>query len=70
MAIQPTFHAAHLSPYRWFESISEIDTLGSAIIEGLGVFGLAANGMCPTLLAETTPLQLKSKPCEGKAPTQ
>jgi hypothetical protein len=70
MAIQPTFHASRPSPYSWFESITEISTLGSAIIDGLGVFGLAANGMCPTLVAETTPLQLESKPSAGNGPTQ
>jgi hypothetical protein len=70
MAIQPTFQASRPSQYSWLESITEMSTLGSTIIDGLGVFGLAANGMCPTLLAETTPLQQKSKPWVGNGPTQ
>jgi hypothetical protein len=70
MVIQPTFHATRPSQYSWFESITEISTLGSTIIEGLGLFGLAANGMCPTLLAGTRHLQLESKPSGGKGPTQ
>ncbi len=70
MALQPTFRATRPSQYSWFESITEITTLGSAIIAGLGVFGLAANGMCPTLLAETTPLQRESKPSLGNGFTQ
>jgi hypothetical protein len=48
MTLQPTFQAARPSQYSWFESIPEIGKLASTIIDGLGVFGLAANGMCPT----------------------
>lgn len=61
MTLQPTFQAARPSHYSWFESIPEIGALATSIIDGLGVFGLAANGMCPTLLAGTTPLQRGSK---------
>lgn len=61
MALQPTFQAARPSRWSWFESITEIGTLAATIIDGLGVFGLAANGMCPTLIAGTTPLQRENK---------
>ncbi len=61
MTLQPTFQTARPLQSSWFESILEIGTLASTIIDGLGVFGLAANGMCPTLLAGTTLLQRESK---------
>jgi hypothetical protein len=70
MAAHSTFPSTRPSQYSWFESITEISILGSTIIDGLGVFGLAANGMCPTLLAATAPLQGESKPCIGHGPTQ
>jgi hypothetical protein len=70
MALQPTFQAARPSQYSWFESITEITTLGTTIIDGLGVFGLAANGMYPTLPAETAPFQRESKPSVGKELTK
>ena len=70
MTLQPTFQAARPSRYSWFESIPEIGKLASTIIDGLGVFGLAANGMCPTLLAGTTPLQCESKLSVWNEPTQ
>lgn len=70
MTLQPTIQAARLSQYSWFESIPEIGTLASSIIDGLGVFGLPANGMCPTLLAGTTPLQRESKLSVWNEPTQ
>jgi hypothetical protein len=70
MVPQPNFQGARPSQHSWFESITEITTLGSTIIDGLGVFGLAASGMCPTLLAETTPLQRESKPSVGNGLTQ
>jgi hypothetical protein len=56
MAIQPTFHATRPSLYSWFESITEISILGSTIIEGLGLFGLAVNGMCPALRTSAVPV--------------
>jgi hypothetical protein len=70
MAANSTFPSTRPSQYGWFESITEISILGSTIIDGLGVFGLAANGMCPALLAETWPLQHKSKPSVENASTQ
>jgi len=70
MTLQPTFQAARPSRYSWFESIPEIGKLASTIIDGLGVFGLAANGMCPTPFAGTTPLQRESKVSVGNEPAQ
>lgn len=55
---------------RWIPSITAISTLGLTILEGLGEFGLASNGICPTLLAETTPRKVGSKPSVGNEPTQ
>jgi hypothetical protein len=71
MTLQPTIQAARSSQYSWFESIPEIGTFASNIIEGLGAFGLAANGMCPTLLEGAMPLQCESKlSVVGNEPTQ
>jgi hypothetical protein len=70
MTLQPTFQATRPSQYRWFESIPKIGTLASIIIDGLGAFGLAANGMCPTLLAGTMPLQRESRLSVWIEPTQ
>ncbi|MGA2729204.1 MAG: hypothetical protein ABSE96_15465 [Terracidiphilus sp.] len=70
MAAHSTFPSTRPSQYSWFESITEISILGSTVIDGLGVFGLAANGMCPTLPAETTPPDVGSKPRVGNGPTQ
>ena len=69
MILQPTFQAVRPSHHSWFESITEIGTLASTMIDGLGVFGLAANGMCPTLLARTTHLQHKGELSVGNGPT-
>ena len=70
MTLQPTFQAARPSQYSWFESITEIGTLASTIIDGLGMFGLAANGMCPMLLEGTASLQHESQLSVGNEPTQ
>lgn len=70
MPLQPIFQAARPSQFSWSESIPEIGALASTIIDGLGVFGLAANGICPMLLAATTPLQHESKLSVGNGPTQ
>ena len=70
MTRQPIFQTTRRSQYSWFESITEIGTLALTIVDGLGVFGLAANGMCPTLLVGTTPLQCESKPSVGNGHTQ
>ena len=70
MAAHITFQPIPQPRHSWLASIDQLGNLGSTIIDGLGVFGLAANGMCPTLLAETTPLQQKSKPWVGNGPTQ
>ena len=70
MTLQPTSQATRPSQYGWFESIPEIGMLASTIIDGLGAFGLAANGMCPALLAGTTSLQRESIPCVWIEPTQ
>jgi hypothetical protein len=70
MAAHSTFPSTRPTQYSWFESITEISILGSTILDGLGVFGLAANGMCPTLLAETLPPKVGSEPSVGNGPTQ
>ena len=70
MNLQPTIQAARPSQYSWFESIPKIGTFASNIVEGLGAFGLAANGMCPTLLEGTASLQRESKLSVGNRPTQ
>jgi hypothetical protein len=70
MTLQPTTQAVRPTEYSWFESIPEIGTFASNIIEGLGAFGLAANGMCPTLLEGTASLQRESKLSVGNKPTQ
>ena len=69
MTRQPIFQTTRRSQYSWFESITEIGTLASTMIDGLGVFGLAANGMCPTLLARTTHLQHEGELSVGNGPT-
>jgi hypothetical protein len=51
MAAHLRFPSARRSQYRWFESITGISTLRSNIIDGLGVSGLAANGMSASLSA-------------------
>lgn len=75
MSLQPTFQAARPSQYSCSESIPGIGTLTSTIltstfIDGLGVFGLAANGRCPRQLAGTTPLQRENKLSVGNEPAQ
>lgn len=70
MTLQPTIQAARPSQYSWFESIPEIGTFALNLIEGLGTFGLAANGMCPTLLEGTALLHCESKLNLGNEPTQ
>ena len=70
MNLQPTIQTSRPSQHSWFEAISEIGTFASNIIEGLGAFGLAANGMCPTLLEGTASLQRESKLSVGNEPTQ
>ena len=69
MTLQP-IQAARSSQYSWFESIPEIGTFASNVIEGLGAFGRAANGMCPTLLEGIASLQRESKLSVGNEPTQ
>ena len=70
MTLQPTTQAARPTEHSWFESIPEIGTFASNIIESLGAFGLAANGMCPVLLEGTASLQRESKLSVGNEPTQ
>ena len=60
MALQSTFHAVRPAQHSWFESFTEIGILGSAFIEGLGAFGLAASGVSPSLRTETEFLQTQS----------
>jgi len=62
MAAYPTFPSTRQSQDSWFASIVQIGTLGSTILEGLGEFGLAANGMCPALCTRAIPLQRESNP--------
>jgi hypothetical protein len=63
MAAHLTFSATRNSQYRWLASITEIGNLGSSILEGLGIFGLAANGMCSTrsVQASSSPGQITAK---------
>jgi len=49
MAAHLTFPSTRLLQDSWFASIVQIGALGSTILESLGEFGLAANGMCPTV---------------------
>ena len=70
MTLQPSIQAACSSQHSWFESIPEIGGFASNIIEGLGAFGLAANGMCPALLEGTASLQRESRLSVGNEPTQ
>jgi hypothetical protein len=70
MAAHITFQPIPQPRHSWLASIDQLGNLGSTIIDGLGVFGLAANGMCPTLLAGTTPLQRESKPSVVSEPAQ
>jgi hypothetical protein len=53
MAAHSRFPATRQSQHSWFPSITAISTLGLSILEGLGEFGLAANGMCITSSAQT-----------------
>lgn len=48
MAAHLTFPSTRQTRSSWFPSITGITALASTILEGLGEFGLAANGMCPT----------------------
>lgn len=48
MAAQSTFSTTRSSQYTWFASIPQIGVLATTILEGLGEFGLASNGMCPS----------------------
>jgi hypothetical protein len=57
MNLQPIIQATHPAQHSWFQSIPEIGAFASNIMEGLGAFGLAANGMCPALLEGTASLQ-------------
>ena len=70
MNLQPTIQTSRPAQYSWFESIPDIGTFASNIIEGLGAFGLAANGMCPTVLEGAASQQRESKLIVGNEPTQ
>lgn len=70
MNLQPTIQASRPLQYSWFESLSEIGAFASNIIGGLGAFGLAANGICPTPLEGPASLQHESKLIVGNEPTQ
>ena len=65
MALHSTHQSTCQSKYGWPASITQIGALGSTIIDGLGMFGLASNGMCPSLSAETAPLLREAKPSAG-----
>jgi hypothetical protein len=70
MNLQPTIQASRPSQHSWFEAIPEIGTFASNFIEGLGAFGLAANGMCPTVPEGTASQQRESKLIVLNEPTQ
>ena len=57
MAVHLAFYAVRRVPNSPFVSIDRLNSLSASILAGFGMFGLAANGMCPALLAGTTPLQ-------------
>jgi hypothetical protein len=68
MAAHSTFPSTRQSQDSWFASIVQIGTLGSTILEGLGVFGLAANGMCPTLSVQAVPSLGQTAPKAANEP--
>lgn len=68
MAARLTFQSIRQSQHSWLALIDQLDNLGSTIIEGLGAFGLAANGVCPTLSPETAASQNESLPSAGNGP--
>lgn len=67
MAAHSTFPLNRPTQYSWFESIIDLSALRSAFIEGVGAFGLAANGMCPMRFAETTPQEVGTEPRSADA---
>ena len=62
MAAHATFPTSRRSHDSWLASIVLISTLGSTILEGLGEFGLAANGICPVLCPRTMSSQREADP--------
>jgi hypothetical protein len=68
MAAHMAFPLTRQPRHSWLAPIDQLSNFGSTIIEGLGAFGLAANGVCPTLFRETAPLQSESLPSAGNGP--
>lgn len=70
MATYLTFHLVRGAANRLFVFSNQHSSLSESVLTSFGMFGLAANGMCPTLLAGTTPLQRGSKLSAGNGVTQ
>jgi hypothetical protein len=54
MAVYLTFQPISQAQNSWFASV-RISSLRSSIMAGLGVFGFAMNGMCPSIAAQIAP---------------
>jgi hypothetical protein len=70
MAAHSTIQATRQSKYSWLASITGIGTLSTTILEGLGVFGLAANGMCPSLSVQAVSSLAQAAPKVANEPRQ
>ena len=70
MAAHSTVQSTRPSNDSWLRSITQIGTLSTTILEGLGVFGLAANGMCPSLSVQAVSSLAQTTPKAAKEPGQ
>jgi hypothetical protein len=69
MAAQFTSQPVCQSNHSWFASEDQIGSLCSTILTGLGVFGLAASGMCPSTPAQIAPSVLEDETPGGNGAT-
>jgi len=69
MAAHLQFESVPRAQRGFLASIDEMLKL-STLVESLGEYGLAANGMSPTLFAETTHLDRASQPSVSIEPKQ
>ena len=51
MATYVMFQPAHQSQSIWSALVDQVSSFCSILVEGLGMFGLAASGMCPSIQA-------------------